>query len=84
MKGITKSGFEYTVADDLADDYELLEKLREANKNELAYIDVIEYALGSEQNAKLKEHCRKDGKVSAKRMNSEFLEILTANRETKK
>lgn len=84
MQGKTKTGFEFTINDGLKDDYEMIEKLRVADTNPLAFTDLVEYVLGTEQKDKLKDHCRVNGIVSLEKIKEEFVDILSANSETKK
>lgn len=84
MKGTTQSGFTFDIPDNLADDYELLEKFNEASKNEMMYTELVEYALGTEQKNALKEHCRINGRVSTQMMSDEFIEIVRSSKDLKK
>ena len=85
LEGTTSTGFAYEVEEDVLDDYELLELMCEADKGKGgAWLEVTEKLLGKKQKEDLKEHVRNEkGKVSAKRMIEEVLEILDANREGK-
>ena len=85
LEGTTSTGFAYGVEEDVLDDYELLELMCEADKGKGgAWLEVTEKLLGKKQKEDLKEHVRNEkGKVSAKRMVEEVLEILNANREGK-
>ena len=76
----TKSGFEIEIdKDSFTDDWELLELMVQADAgDQAATIKVLKTILGKDGYQALKEHLRVDGKVSATRMKSEFLEILTA------
>lgn len=79
-KGKTKSGFSYTVSDDLGDDIELLEGLTRLDKGEVAVLpDVLRKILGEKQKEKLYEHLRtKDGRVPITSVSEELVEIFTA------
>ena len=75
--GKTKSGFEFQIDEEALDDYELLEELAMVDRGKTGkVVGVLERLLGAEQKDKLKEHLRKDGKVSAKKMFSELKEIF--------
>lgn len=82
----TASGFEIDIdKDGFADDWELLELLVQADRNnQAATIEVMQKILGRDGYNALKEHIRKDGKVSAVRMKNEFMEILTAFGDSEK
>lgn len=80
IKGKTSSGFEYKVEDDSLDDYELLEVLQKIDEGNGGLVPkMITLLLGEEQKERLKEHVRKDGKVSASAMMDEISEILEKN-----
>lgn len=84
ISGKTQSGFEYTIADNIGDDYELLELMGEVrNGDTLAIFALIDRVLGREQHNALKEHCRVDGRVSTTRMNEEIVDIFTNSKEVK-
>ena len=84
VTGKTQSGFEYTIADNIGDDYELLELMGEVrNGDTLAIFALIDRVLGKEQHEALKEHCRVDGRVSTTRMNEEIVDIFTNSKEVK-
>ena len=84
ISGKTQSGFEYTIADNIGDDYELLELMGEVrNGDTLAIFALIDRVLGREQHNALKEHCRVDGRVSTTRMNEEIVDIFTNSKEAK-
>lgn len=80
----TKSGFSYTLPEGLADDFEYLELIKEAQQNPLVVIDVAKKLLGEDGYTKLKEHCRVDGKVSTARIVEEITEISNNDAELKK
>ena len=84
ISGKTQSGFEYIIADNIGDDYELLELMGEVrNGDTLAIFALIDRVLGKEQHKALKEHCRIDGRVSTTRMNEEIVDIFTNSKEVK-
>ena len=84
ITGKTQSGFEYTIDENIGDDYELLELMGKVrNGDPLAIFELIERVLGKEQHLALKEHCREDGRVSTAKMNAEIVDIFTASKEIK-
>ena len=85
IKGKTQSGFEFELEEDVLNDYELLEALREIDKgDEGAIVDVMNIILSKDQLRALKEHLRNEkGRVGAIEMISEFSEIMKASREGK-
>ena len=84
ITGKTHSGFEYTIADDIGDDYELLELMSDVRDGDtLAIFQLINKILGKEQHKALKEHCRVDGVVSTTRMNEEIVDIFAASKDVK-
>lgn len=77
IKGTTKSGFKYSISDDSLNDWELLKQLRELDKGKMGVIvDVVPMLLGEEQEKRLEDHCRKDGKIKVDLMFNEISEIL--------
>lgn len=73
----TSTGFEYEIAEGAFDDWELIELLAEVSDgNGLKIPAVLKKLLGSEQAAALKEHVRKDGKVTVEAMNAEITDII--------
>lgn len=80
IEGKTKSGFEYSVSDDVFDDYELLENLSALTKGEdLAFVSVMEHLLSEDQRKALKDHLRKrDGMVRTTALTAEAIEIFQA------
>lgn len=78
MKGITKSGFEFTIEDESLDNAELLEDISTmVNGNGLIVFDIMKEMLGEDGKTALFEHCRNDkGKVSMKKVSEEFNEIF--------
>lgn len=86
IKGTTKTGFKFSISDDVKDDQEFIEALADLNDGDaLAAIKVQKILLGEDQYSKLREHCRskKTGRISAARMQDECLEIMKYNPETK-
>lgn len=85
IKGKTQSGFEFELEEDVLNDYELLEALREIDKgDEGAIVDVMNIILSKDQLKALKEHLRNEkGRVGAIEMITEFAEIMKASKEGK-
>jgi len=86
IKGVTKSGFEYEIADSVGDDYEVLESLARIQQKDggiLHMVTLIDHVLGEEQREAFKEHCRVDGIVSTERIAEEFFDIFS-NADLKK
>ena len=84
-KGKTSTGFEYELDDKALDDYELLEMLTELDEGQYGRITrVVEKLLGSEQKERLKEHVRRNGKVSAAELMNEISEIFQSANDTLK
>lgn len=87
MKVKTTTGFVADIDDGILDDWEYLENLNRADKGDVdALLKVYLAALGDEQYEALKEHCRseKTGRISSKRMQNEFLELLNGDEDSKK
>ena len=83
--GKTSTGFEFTLEDNILDDYELLETLSEVDRGEYGKVtEMVEKLLGKEQKEKLKEHVRNSsGRVSAAKLLEEVREIFDASNEIK-
>ena len=78
ITGTTSSGFSFELEEDVFDDYELLEVLREIDEgNEERIVTMVDILLGDAQKKHLKEHVRDErGKVSVIRMMEEVTEIV--------
>lgn len=75
--GTTTSGFHFEIDDSALDDWELVEALSEVDEGKPnKIVTAIKLLLGSEGATALKEHCRRDGRVSATVMMSEVAEIF--------
>lgn len=81
VRGKTSSGFEFQLEDEVLDDYELLEVLHKIDEGNNGLItEMVDRLLGEEQRDKLKDHVRTEkGKVSAKRLLEEVMEIFKAS-----
>lgn len=79
ITGTTKTGFEFQLADNVLDDYELLEALCAIDSGNYGKVPaMVDALLGTDQVKKLKDHIRKNGKVSSAALVAEVFEILTA------
>lgn len=77
-KGITKTGFKFTLLDEVLDDMELLELVSEVDDNPLLLPKLIERLLGRKQKKRLYDHCRDEkGRVSSTRVSNELEEIFS-------
>ena len=83
--GITQNGFEFSLDEELLDDYEFLETLHRVDMGDTGrIIDMVDMLLGAEQKARLKEHVRDErGRVSAQKMLGEITEIFYSCNEIK-
>lgn len=78
IEGKTKSGFDFTLDQSNADDWELLEAIRKSNDDSSYAVDVAMRFLGDEQYNRLKEHVRVDGKVKISLIEAEVAEMMEA------
>ena len=85
VKGKTKSGFEFEVDEEILDDYEFLEILCKIDEGEVSLtIKMVDTLLGEEQKERLKKHIRyESGRVSAKKLLAEVMEIFQETKEGK-
>ncbi len=85
IEGKTKTGFAFELDEEVFNDYELLEALREVDTgNESAIVDVINRMLDKEQRNALKDHLRNEkGRVGAREMITEVAEIMQASKAGK-
>lgn len=85
LTGKTKSGFEFKINEEILDDYDFLELLCKIDEGETTLvIKMVDHLLGAEQKEKLKEHVRTaTGRVSAKKLLEETMEIFNATKEGK-
>lgn len=85
LRGKTESGFEFEIDAEILDDYDFLELLCRIDEGETSLtIKMVDMLLGEEQKEKLKNHVRaKSGRVSAKRLLAEVMEIFNATKEGK-
>lgn len=82
-EGITSTGFNYAISEEVANDWELLEALSEMDENKSKLVTVVKRALGDEGYKALKEHCREGTVVSTERMSAEITEVFKSFNELK-
>lgn len=74
----TSSGFSTEIDEAVLDDWELLELFGDVDEGSpQKIVKVLPLMFDAEGQAALKEHCRVNGRVSAKKMVQEMLEILS-------
>lgn len=85
LKGISASGFEFEIDEEVLDDWEMLELLQEIDDGSVGKIaKAIVFLLGKEQYEKLKNFIKaRDGKIKASVMIDEFTSIMNAEKEVK-
>lgn len=84
LQGKTKSGFNYEVAEEQLNNYELLEAIGEIDDNPLAISKVVNLLLGKEKTKELKDHVRKEnGIVPVDKLTDEITEIFESHKEVK-
>lgn len=85
ISGKTTTGFEYEIAPDALNNYELLENVSEMESNPLVIAEIVKQLLGKEQTKKLKEHVRNEnGIVPMEKMTDEIVDIFKkSGKETK-
>ena len=76
-KGVTKSGFSYSVYEESLNDYELLEMISELDDNPLILPKIVNKILGKKQAQRLKDHIRnKNGVVDSQKFTVELTQIF--------
>lgn len=77
IKGVTKTGFRYSIYPSVLDDMELLELAMEVDEKPMLMPKLIEKMLGKKQKQKLYNHCRtKHGNVPSERVGEELGDIF--------
>ena len=78
VKGITESGFEFELDEEILDDYELLESLCDIDNGDASKITTVaRQLLGETQITALKTHLRNEkGRVPATKMIEEVTQIF--------
>lgn len=85
LRGKTESGFAYEIDEEVMDDYDFLEILCKIDDGDTALtVKMVDMLLGEKQKEELKKHLRtENGRVSAKKMLAEVMEIFRATKEGK-
>ena len=83
--GKTSSGFEFSLQDEVLDDYELLETLQDIDDVDYGKTTkMVTMLLGPAQRDALKDHVRSEnGRVSAQKMLAEVMEIFESKNKSK-
>ena len=83
-QGTSKSGFNFTLSESIANDYEVVELFSETEDNPLVLTKLVIKILGKEQANRLKDHVRDaDGVVPTDKMTQEIVDIFQGSAETK-
>lgn len=78
MKGKLKNGFAYEIADDWADDMELIELYAKVQKDGMYFPELLDKILGEDQKAALYDSLRdKKGKVHVQDVADAIAEIFS-------
>ena len=85
LKGLSASGFEFEIDEEVLDDWEMLELLQEIDEGKIGKLaKAIVFLLGQRQYEKLKNFIKaRDGKIKASVMIDEFTSIMNAEKEVK-
>ena len=85
LRGTTESGFAYEIDEEVMDDYDFLEILCKIDNGDTTLtIKMVDMLLGEKQKEELKDHLRaENGRVSAKKILAEVMEIFHATKEGK-
>lgn len=83
--GKTSTGFEFSLQDEVLDDYELLETLQDIDGGDYGKTTkMVTMLLGQAQKDALKDHVRSEnGRVSARKMIAEVMEIFESKNKSK-
>lgn len=83
--GKTSTGFEFSLQDEVLDDYELLETLQDIDGGDYGKTTkMVTMLLGQAQKDALKDHVRSEnGRVSAQKMLAEVMEIFESKNKSK-
>lgn len=77
IKGVTKTGFRYTIQKKQLENYELFEAITELENDLTVFPNLLKLLLGPNQIKALKNHVReKDGTVPIEKMTSILAEIM--------
>lgn len=81
----TTTGFTAEIDEELLADYEFLEVLNAADKNPLAFTDIVVFLLGEDGKEALKQHLReKLGRATTEAVKDAVMEILAQLKSKKK
>ena len=81
LEGTTKSGFNFKVADESLNNFELIEVLAEVDSNPLFVPKLVKMLLGEEQKNNLSNHVRNDkGVVPLDLISNEIMEIFQGDK----
>lgn len=84
LKGTTKKGFRYEIADERLNNFELLEVLAEVDENPLLMPKLLTLLLGERQAKNLKNFLRnKEGFVSVDQISETIAEIFDKQQKVK-
>ena len=80
LTGKTESGFEFEIEEKTLDDYEFIEAVGKCEQGDpLAYVKVVDAALGSKKEKAFEKIREKCGYVSAKEITKLIVEIFQTN-----
>ncbi len=83
MTGITSSGFEFEINENIKEDWRFLKAVVMADSTDESdqikgYTDIVTILLGSAGEKRLMKHVEQDGIVPVKAINQEVLEMIKA------
>lgn len=86
VKGITSTGFEYEVNENIKEDWRLVKAIAMAEGDDegeqvRGYASLVSLILGNDGEKRLCSHVEKEGIVNLKDINSELKEILSSLRK---
>ena len=83
IEGRTRTGFEFSVDEDIIRDMEFVELAAEAQDNGLLLPRLIEMVVGKEQKKAMYDHVRNEnGRVLMEKVNAEFEDVIEAIKES--
>lgn len=84
LKGTTKTGFRYEIADERLNNFELVEILADIDENPLLMPKLLDLLLGERQARNLKNYLRdEDGFVSTEKIEATITEIFNSKSKVK-
>ena len=85
MKGVTSSGFEFDVSDNIVNDMELFEALCDLDAGKYTALPIVCRKVIGDQKGALYDHVREpDGRVPIDKVSAEIVEIFGIIRDGKK